>query len=427
MMKLRSFSDEKLLELLKNSCYKESNAWTEKRCFLESASEELVTPAERDEMIAYLLEICERSDMSFSIDTFALTVTLIDRFLGSFKVKSKYFECLSVSCLYLAAKVKEEDEKISITSMFLYDCNSKCSVSELLRMELMILSKFEWNIDNMTAADFLYIFHAFLVNKYNNLTELHKPNAIKNKWNIVSKENKAITVDSAYPPSDLDFLHQLEFKLKQILCNHELATVFRPKVIAFALFSIQMDKVLQQDENSKQNSTKFVMNDALRTLQKTAKITNESLTDCIGKVKSYLETIDADKNLLDSFMDQYYSEMARNHKANSRLAVTLSTITKHLTAIKEEDEEEEIKPEPTRVLASISNQLAYNNNAMDKASNLSNENEKELIISSSTQFKPADQTCLTYAHIVTNFRDQKRKLSENSTDDEYEFDCENRN
>lgn len=431
MMKLRCFSDEKLLDLLKDACYKESNAWTEKKYFPEAASEDLVTPAERDEMMAYLLEVCERSDMSFSIETFALTVTLIDRFLASFKVKSKYLECLSVSCLYLAAKVREEDEKISITKEFLYDCNSKCSVSELLRMELMILSKFEWSIDDMTAADFLYIFHANLVNKFNALTKSHKPSMlVKNKWNVADKLSKSvITTDSAYPPSDLDFLHELEYKLKQLLCNHELATVFRSKVISFALLSIQMEKVLDQDENSMQPSTKFMMIETLRTLQEHAKIKNESLKDCMEKVKSYLETIDADKNLLDSYMDQYYSEMARNHKANSRLSVTLSTIAKHLTAIKEEDEEEEMKPEASRVLASISNQFANNHNQMDMASNFYGDDEKKPI-NQMSQFKSdfVDLRHVSYADMVLNRRDQKRKLSEHSiTDEDYDFDSENRN
>ena len=72
--------------------------------------------------------MCERTDMAFSMETFSLTVTLIDRFLASYKVKSKYLECLAVSCLYIAAKVREEDDKISITSEFLYDCNSKVCI-----------------------------------------------------------------------------------------------------------------------------------------------------------------------------------------------------------------------------------------------------------------------------------------------------------
>lgn len=82
-----------------------------------------------------------RSDIKFSTETFALCVSLIDRFLASFKVKSKYLECFAVACLYIASEIKEDDEKISITSEFLIDCNCKCKISELLRMELLILDR----------------------------------------------------------------------------------------------------------------------------------------------------------------------------------------------------------------------------------------------------------------------------------------------
>jgi len=33
-------------------------------------------------------------------------------------------------------------------------------------MELMILDKFEWNVNDITAADFLSIFQSLIINKY---------------------------------------------------------------------------------------------------------------------------------------------------------------------------------------------------------------------------------------------------------------------
>lgn len=425
-MKLRVFSDEKLSDLLKDSCIKESIYWTERRDF--PASEELVTKSERDEMIAYLLEVCERTDMSFSMETFALTVTLLDRFLASFKVKSKYLECLSVSCFYIAAKVREEDEKVSITSEFLYDCHSKCSVSELLRMELMILGKFEWSIDDTTASDFLYIFHAVLVSKYNAFTEANKkPFNIQNKWKI-QKSCLTISnqVDSAFPPSALDILHVLEYKLKQILCNHEIATVWRPRIIALALLSIQVEKVFEQEENlASKVSIKLMLNEVMQNLKQQSKISNENLAECKEKVTHYLEQIDADKKLLDSYMDKYYSEMARNHRSNSRRSITLSSIANHLTAIKEEDETSEeqiIEKQSSRILSSISNNYYSQPMEQQTATNFCYNNHKNLDVDLENS-----EASVTYADILVR-RDSKRKLSENSvTDEDYEFDCENRN
>lgn len=398
-MKLRCYSDEKLQELLKDACLKESISWNEEK--IASESEEHVTPAERDEMMAYLLEVCERTDMAFSIETFSLTITLVDRFLARYKVRSKYLECLAVSCLYIAAKVREEDDKISVTSEFLYDCNSKCSVSELLRMELMILTKFAWNVDDKTSADFLYIFHAILVNHYKKLNQ--STFATVNKWKVPAqvKANK-LPAESAFPPVDLDILHLLEYKLKQVLCNHELATVFRPKVIALALLKLQLQK-------SDATSARVLIDEVLRGIQEQARITDEVLEECIVLTRSYLETIDADKTMMESYMNEYYSEMARNHRANSRLSVTLSAITKHLAAIKEEDETETDQEIPMaqqqqRILTQISNNYAT---PMDQSSSMA------------SNFSYAEK-------LLGLHRDQKRKLSENSiTDEDYEFDCEN--
>ena len=46
----------------------------------------------------------------FHADTLCLSVALLDSFLGQVKAKVKYITCLALTCLYLAAKLCEEDE-----------------------------------------------------------------------------------------------------------------------------------------------------------------------------------------------------------------------------------------------------------------------------------------------------------------------------
>lgn len=128
--------------------------------------------------------------MMLGVETFSLFANLLDRFLSSYKVKTKYLECLAVACLYIACKVKEEDESISISSEFLAECECKCSINELLRMEQTILVKFEWNINDTTAIDFIYIYHALLINQYKQVTHnilkevsfLYFKNSIKSQF-----------------------------------------------------------------------------------------------------------------------------------------------------------------------------------------------------------------------------------------------------
>ncbi len=64
---------------------------------------------------------------------------------------------MAVGCLYIAAKCKEEDDTIPITPEFVIDCNASCSANELLRMERLILEKFDWFADFVTSVDFLQL------------------------------------------------------------------------------------------------------------------------------------------------------------------------------------------------------------------------------------------------------------------------------
>lgn len=258
-------------------------------------------------------------------------------------MKSKYLECFAVACLYIASEIKEDDEKISITSEFLIDCNCKCKISELLRMELLILDRFEWNVNDTTAADFLSILQSLLINKYVqhfkfDLKSTNK-NLFKRKLNKVLKSN-----DSFYPPNDLDFAHILEFDLKQCLCVYELTTMFRPKVLAFTLLLIQIEKISAENEVKANFYNEFI--DETMSL---LKITRESINECKEKASSHLAVMDRNKKLLDSYLNEYFFEMARTYHTTKSLnwfSALANVSNAQLTAIKEEDEDvtkEEVK------------------------------------------------------------------------------------
>lgn len=343
-MKFRRFSTEKLFDLLKNACLKEAIYWTGDRQYPDT--DDLVKTSERDEMVSFLLEVCDRSDIKFSVETFALCISLLDRFLANFKVKSKYLECLAVACLYLAAKIKEDDEKISITSEFLVDCNCKCKISELLRMELMLLGKFEFNVNDITVVDFLSICQSLLINKYVEMFKIdlnsNNNNLFKRKLNRVLKSN-----DNFYPPNELDFAHILEFDLKQCLCINELTTMFRPRVLAFTLLTIQIDKLFENKETAENEMKSKFFAQFIQEMMQFLKITNESLYSCKEKVTAHLAVMDKNKKLLDSYLNEYFFEMARTYHTPKSLNwfSALANVSAQLSAIKEEDEDELNKEE----------------------------------------------------------------------------------
>jgi hypothetical protein len=575
MLRLREFSEKRINDLLEDAYSKESLCWTERKIYPDT--NDFVKPKERDEMAAFLLKVCDREDMMLSIETFSLCLSLLDRFLSAFKVKSKYLECLAVACLYVASKVKEEDEKISITSEFLQDCMCQCSVSELLRMENMLLNKFEWNVNDVTTIDFVYLYYALLLSKFkeNDLIKkqhddtvdsstptaaslnngYHSSNgngngsanntAPKSKWKKIKTANRLIDekhlkLYGYCPPLELDFLHTIEAKLKRCLCLDELIRAHRPRLLAYALIEVEIDKLLASKQTSV--SSKRAINEIVKCMKTSSNLSDDQVELCKEKIISlHMDTPEPCSNLLiDSIdigfldqplclFDQYYIEMARN-KIN--MMQPLSAISTHLSVIEEEEEESAYQQQAKQIenydydydcdynynynynydnhrrderslsdldqnlieeidlisdavdlassdatsasssvthpklealhnrnaLSTISNKVQFalnllkpsslnekhSNNFKDSNANVDSESKEAaaaLSYQKESHFTKAaasvTSSCvasyvspltlsLTYADILSGKREQKRKLSENSSNDE-EFECENEN
>lgn len=389
MLKLKKFSTERLLELLKETYMKSSIGWTRRKPFPENDTE-FVKTNERDEMCSFLLEVCDRPDMSLGVDTFALFVSLLDRILSTYKVKSDYLECLSVACLYIACKVKEEDERISITSEFLLDCDSKCSIAELLRMEKMVLKKFEWSVNDTTAVDFLHIFYALLVNEYKKVEELIKNSEnAKPVWKIF--DNKMSDLDSnCCVPADLDILDKLESQLKNCLCRYDLTRIYDPHVLSFCLLSLQLEKTLPliQSEQIKSGLTK-----TMDLIEQYCKVNFELMDKCKEQLRSYLVTVD-NKNPIDTYDDEFYKIAMQSLRQSSIFYSPLAAVNSKLDAIKEEEEEEDED---------------YDMEDEDSFGYVSRKETEKNNYFNSIKFGT-----LSFAEILTANTPKKRKLSENS-------------
>jgi hypothetical protein len=341
MMKIRCFNTEKLYKLLKDDCLKESQYWCDRKKY--NNTDDLVKSNERDETVVYILETCERDEVAFGLETFALSVSLLDRFLACFKVKSKYLECLALACLYIASKVKEEKEKCLGAAQFLEMSDAKFSQAELLRMELMILNKFDWCINDVTAIDFCYLLHALLVDKHNqiepNNSQLHVELNRTNKWQKISHATNTNDNnhrrESVYTPHDLDFLHLIESQLKHCLCVNELTTNFKPHVLAFSLISLQVEKDFALDTTN----YAYAMLDLVKsTLPYTLKLNNESVDECKEQIKVCLTSLESSK----IFFDHFYLNMLKVYRTTAKfMSPPLSTVVSPLCVIEEEDEEEE--------------------------------------------------------------------------------------
>lgn len=240
-----------LQSTLERLCSKEERMWKE-RVFNQIRLDE-VNISQRNHASTWLRKVS--ASMHFGIETYALSVDLLDRFLTTLKVRPKYLECLAVGCLYVAAKCKEEDDQIPITPEFVIDCNATCSTNELLRMERLILEKFDWFADFVTSNDFLQLYFALLLHKVGNSSE----------ENVDGKETDEDLVGKYV---------DLELKLASCLQHHRLAT-FQPRILALALISVELEK--QQMEQPEMNIDWL---SSISYLQRLAKIESDALLSC---------------------------------------------------------------------------------------------------------------------------------------------------
>jgi len=126
--------------------------------------QKLMTSEQRSDLVDWLIELNKR--FCFSAETLFLSVDIFDRFLHIVKAQSKYLRCIAVTCLYIGAKINEEDDVIPATQELVHVSECGCSEAEILRMERCILNKFDWSPRaSPTSVEFIHLFHALVLNK----------------------------------------------------------------------------------------------------------------------------------------------------------------------------------------------------------------------------------------------------------------------
>ncbi|PIK47636.1 putative cyclin-I [Apostichopus japonicus] len=178
-----------------------------------------IKPSQRNDETKWLLEMT--SHFGFSPETYTLSVVLLDQFLNVVKARPKYMRCIAISCFFLAAKMKEEDEDVPATQDLVRWSKCGCSVAEVLRMERVILDKLKWDINHVTGLDFLQIFQAMLLSQ--------RPWLLDDLPYMTPSRHLAL----------------LTSQLCKILTDHKLSG-FRGSTIAASLLSLDLE-VLTKD------------------------------------------------------------------------------------------------------------------------------------------------------------------------------------
>ncbi|KAG8128782.1 hypothetical protein E2320_015569 [Naja naja] len=101
----------------------------------------------------------------FRTETFSLAVNYLDRFLSKMKVQPKHLGCVGLSCFYLAVKVMEEESNIPLATDLIRISQYRFTVSDLMRMEGILLEKLHGKAT--TAFHFLQLYCSILCDSIN--------------------------------------------------------------------------------------------------------------------------------------------------------------------------------------------------------------------------------------------------------------------
>lgn len=96
----------------------------------------------------------------FSSETFSLAVSLLDRFLAVMKIQPKHLTCVGLCCFYIAIKSSEEEKNVPLANDLIRISQNRFTVSDMMRMEKIVLEKLCWKVKAPTALHFLRLFHA---------------------------------------------------------------------------------------------------------------------------------------------------------------------------------------------------------------------------------------------------------------------------
>ncbi|NP_001315992.1 cyclin-G1 [Poecilia reticulata] len=114
----------------------------------------------RELEVKNLLYLCRF--FGFSSETFSLAVSLLDRFLSVMKIQPKHLSCVGQCCFYIAVKSSEDEKNVPLASDLIRISQNRFTVSDMVRMEKIIMEKLYWKVKAPTALHFLRLFHSHI-------------------------------------------------------------------------------------------------------------------------------------------------------------------------------------------------------------------------------------------------------------------------
>ncbi|XP_039975417.1 cyclin-G1 [Xiphias gladius] len=184
----------------------------------------------------------------FSSETFSLAISLLDRFLSVMKIQPKHLSCVGLCCFYIAVKSSEEEKNVPLANDLIRISQNRFTVSDMMRMEKIIMEKLYWKVKAPTALRFLRLFHSHIQDQ------------------LDAESRKMLT------------LERLEAQLKACHCSFVFSKI-KPSLLAMALVCFEAQEQHDPDHNDK-------ISEALKSLQQQLNIRDGDLVcvrELVGK------------------------------------------------------------------------------------------------------------------------------------------------
>jgi len=203
-----------------------------------------IKPHMRKVVTDWMLEVCQ--DRNCHADVFLMSCNMMDRFLSQLSIKKGQFQLVAAATIFIASKLVDP---CPVSSMdLIYYTDNTYDITEILEMELLILSKLKWDLSAVTPYDFL-----------EHLLRL-------------------LTEGGAILESDV-----LRRKTENVimLCATEFRfSMYPPSMLSSAAIAAAAQVLLEQSDHQ------YDIEELIARLQILTRVENECLHDCIQQIEN---------------------------------------------------------------------------------------------------------------------------------------------
>jgi len=225
-----------------------------------------IKPNMRQIVTSWMLEVC--MDQNCHANVFLLSCNIMDRFLSQLGIKKSQFQLVAAATMFIASKLADPCP-ITGTELVRYT-NDTYNLTELLEMELLILSKLKWDLSAVTPYDFLE--HL--------LRQLQEDGALLQEHNTSNR-----------------LLQEEQFKknTERIIlnCAQEFRfSLYTPSMLSSAAIAtaaaLGMNTTSSSDSIGSRRDSDFDINELVRRLQILTRVDYDYLVTCINEMHENL-------------------------------------------------------------------------------------------------------------------------------------------